>query len=63
MSAYDNACMSAYDKVNTVKLPQHFQFIPVNSRIFPLTPVNSHGKFLTFAGILQPYSPRFHLQD
>uniref|UniRef100_A0A8C3A1T9 Ubiquitin conjugating enzyme E2 D1 n=1 Tax=Cyclopterus lumpus TaxID=8103 RepID=A0A8C3A1T9_CYCLU len=27
--------MSAYDKVHTVKLPQHFQFILVKSRIFP----------------------------
>ena len=41
MSAYDNACMSAYDKVNTVKLPPNFQFIPVNSRLFPLIPVES----------------------
>ena len=50
------ACMSAYDKVNTVKLPQHFQLIPVNSRLFPYIPVTSHGKFptLNIPGILQP---------
>ena len=33
--------MSAYDKVNTVKLPLYFQFIPVYSRLFPFIPVYS----------------------